>query len=101
MPNLGRIFCSALTFCACFSCTLGSLKSICTRGWAIWGSIPGDKRFFLLKKKKKNLTGSGDHPASCSTHTKGPFPVVKQLGCEVDNSPLSSAALKTEWNYIT
>jgi len=73
------------------------MKSVYTRGWAIWSSIPGDKRFFY----QKILTGSGDHPASCSIHIKGSFPVAKRLGCEVDNSPLSSAVFKREWSYIT
>jgi len=47
------------------------------------------------------VTDFGDHPTSCTIHIKGSFPAVKQLGCEVDNSPLSSAAFKRDWSCIT
>jgi hypothetical protein len=41
-------------------------------------------------------TGSGAHPASYPTDTRGSFPGVKRPGREADHSPPSSAKVK-EW----
>jgi hypothetical protein len=47
------------------------------------------------------LNGSGDHPASYPLGTRGSFPGVKQLGCEADHSPPSSAEVKNAWSYTS
>jgi hypothetical protein len=42
-------------------------------------------------------TGSGAHPASCTTGTGGPFPGGKaRSGRDADHSPLSSADVENE-----
>jgi hypothetical protein len=42
-------------------------------------------------------TGSGDHPASCTMGTRGPFPGGKaRPGRDADHSPPSSAEVKKE-----
>jgi hypothetical protein len=42
-------------------------------------------------------TGSGAHPASCPMGTGGPFPGDKaRQGCDVDQSPPSSAEVVNE-----
>jgi hypothetical protein len=43
-------------------------------------------------------TGSGAHPASYSTGTRGSFPGVKRPTREADNSSPSSAKVKNAWN---
>jgi hypothetical protein len=40
--------------------------------------------FFFTKTSKQHL---------------GSFPGVKQLGCEANNTPASSAEVKNEWSY--
>jgi hypothetical protein len=42
-------------------------------------------------------TGSGDHPASCTMGTEGPFPGGKaRRGRDANHSPPSSAEVKNE-----
>ena len=67
------------------SCGLGSLES---HSWQ------GQEIFFFLQNIQ---TGSDAHPVSYSMGTGGSYPESKEPGCEVDHSPLFSAAVKNEW----
>jgi hypothetical protein len=45
--------------------------------------------------------GSGAHPASYPTGTRGSFPWLKRPGREADHSPPSSAEVKNAWSYTS
>ena len=47
------------------------------------------------------VTGSGAHPASCSTSTTVLCQGVKRLEREVAHSPTPSAEVKIEWSYTS
>jgi len=46
-------------------------------------------------------TGSGAHPASYQTATRGSIPRGKASGHEADHSPPSSAKVKNVWSYTS
>jgi hypothetical protein len=58
----------------------------------LWGSIPGEGKYFSLQHRFQN--GSGVHPASYPMGTSGSFPGVKAAGREADHSPPSRAEVK-------
>jgi len=63
--------------------------------WTIQGSNPStSKRFFSSLHHPDQLWS----PPSLLFSGLGAFPLVKQLGHEIEHSPLSSAEVKNEWN---
>jgi hypothetical protein len=76
-----------------------SLYSEYATGWTVWVSNPvGGKIFFCPPKRPDRLWGS--HSLLFNAY-RGLFLGVKRPGCEVNQSPSSSAEVKIEWNYTS
>jgi hypothetical protein len=63
------------------------------------GSIPSRGREVFLRHRVQN--GSGTHPTSSQTGTRGSSPKIEQAGREADHSPPSSTEIKKAWSYTT
>jgi hypothetical protein len=61
--------------------------------------FPAGTGNFSLHRRVQN--GSGAHPASYPTLTRGSFPGGRAAGHEADHSPPSSAKVKNAWSYTS
>jgi hypothetical protein len=65
------------------------------KDWAIEVRSPAEAKYFSSSLCIQ--TGSGDHPASCTMGTGGPFPGAKpRPGRDADHSPPFNAEVENE-----